>query len=170
MTAEMPTPAPTPPPLIGSRADFTAALHWALQSSVMQRARRIVWVDADFAEWPLDDPAWHDQLAAWLRLPQRRLVLLAGNYDEFPRRHPRFTAWRRLWSHAIEAWSPDDAAADSLPTLALDDIAVCVQLIDALQWRGRATFDPRTSRPWCNRVDAVLQHSSLAFPASSLGL
>jgi hypothetical protein len=164
------TPASPPPPPFSSRTEFTAALHWALRTSVAQQARRIVWVDADFAEWPLDDPVWHELLAGWLRLPQRRLVLLAATYDHMPRRHPRFTAWRRLWSHAIETWSPDDGATDTLPTLAIDDVAVCVHLIDALQWRGRASFNPRTARPWCDRVDVVLQHSSPAFPASELGL
>jgi hypothetical protein len=174
MTVETHTADPgggAPPPPIGSRAEFVAALHWALQTSVALRARRIVWVDRNFAEWPLDDAELHDTLAAWLRLPQRRLVLLAGQYDELPSRHPRFTAWRRLWAHAIETWSPSDVlAADDLPTLALDDSAVCVHLVDMLHWRGRAVLDAREARRWRDRIDALLQHSSPAFPANALGL
>lgn len=166
----MTTDTPAPPSPIGSRAEFSHALHWALRTSVTQRARRIVWVDPDFAEWPLDEPEWLELLSGWLRLPQRRLVMLASSYGEVPLRHPRFTAWRRLWSHAIEPWSPDENSTAALPTLALDDVAVCVQLIDAQHWRGRATFDVRTSRPWCDRIDAVLQHSSPAFPVHALGL
>jgi hypothetical protein len=158
------------PPQIASRLEFSQAVHWAVHASTQRRARRIVWVDADFADWPLDDAALHETLSAWLRLPQRRLVLLAARYDEVPRRHPRFTAWRRLWSHAVEAWSPAEGEARDLPTLALDDGAVVVHLVDSVHWRGRASLDERAARVWRDQIDAVLQRSEPAFAPSALGL
>ena len=159
----------TPPP-ITSRAEFVAALRWGFTQAIGGGARRIVCVDADFAEWPLDDPALHAALTAWLRQPQRRLVLLAADYAAVPRRQPRFVAWRALWAHAIEAWSPAEGDAMDLPTLLVDDRAVSVQLHDAVHWRGRAELDSRSARLKRDEVDALLQRSQPAFPVNSLGL
>ncbi len=160
----------TPPPSIASKADFGAAVLWALQASVAAGARRIVWVDPDFADWPLDEPALHDALAAWLRQPGRRLVLLAADYGAAPRLHPRFVAWRRSWSHAVEAWTPADDATTELPMLAIDDGGICVHVLDSQRWRGRAVVDLRATRLWRDQVDAVLQRSEAAFPIHTLGL
>ena len=180
MTAKpVPIPVPVPdasavpviaPPPVGSRAEFATALLWALQTSAARAARRIVWVDRDFADWPLNEPALHSALTAWLRQPQRRLVLLAADYSGVPRRQPRFVAWRRVWSHAVEAWSPADGDSIELPTLAFDDGAVGLQLIDAQRGRGRAVVDAHATRLWRDQIDAVLQRSQAAFPVSALGL
>ncbi|MDP2005509.1 MAG: hypothetical protein Q8K45_07505 [Rubrivivax sp.] len=158
------------PPVIASREGFVAALRWGFETAFAQGARRIVCVDADFAPWSLDDPAVLEGLTAWLRLPQRRLVLLARSYDEVPRRWPRFTAWRSDWAHAVEAWQPPLELASDLPTLLVSDQAVCVHLIDTLQWRGQASSDSRLARLWCEQVDVLLQRSEPAFGVSTLGL
>jgi hypothetical protein len=158
------------PPGIASRAGFVDALRWGFEQATAAGTRRIVCVDPDFAEWPLDDSGLQAQLTAWLKLPGRRLVLLACRYDELPRRQPRFVAWRRLWSHAIEAWSPQAGDAVELPTLLFDDDRVAVQLIDRVHWRGRAESDPREARLWGERIDAVLQRSEISFAANTLGL
>ncbi len=160
---------PAPPP-IDSPASFAAALRWGFDAAFAQPARRIVCVDGDFAAWPLDAPALLEGLTAWLRLPQRRLVLLARSYDEVPRRWPRFTAWRRDWVHAVEAWQPPDDLAADLPTLLLADTTLSVQLLDALRWRGRSCTDAREIHPWSEHIDALLQQSSPAFSAETLGL
>lgn len=157
-------------PPIGSRAEFTAALHWGFTEAFAAGARRIVCVDASFVDWPLDDSALLESLTAWLKLPQRRLVLLAADYGEVPRRHPRFVRWRRDWAHAIEAWAPPEGDAVTLPTLLLDDNAITVQLIDAEHWRGRAARDARAARLWRESIDAILQRSEASFPVYGLGL
>ena len=160
----------TDPPTIHSRADFVAALLWGFRTAMGQRARRIVCVDGDFAQWPLDEPQLLQDLTAWLRTPQRRLLLLARNYDEVPRSCPRFNAWRANWSHAIEAWvAPTELAAD-LPTLLVADSAVGVHLIDAVHWRGRASTDVRNVSSWQQDIDVVLQRSERGFPVITLGL
>lgn len=159
-----------PPPAIDSRAAFAAALAWGFQEAVAQGARRIVCCDGDFSQWAWDDVATLTTLGAWLRLPQRRLVLLAQRYDEVPRRWPRFTAWRRDLGHAIVAWQPAAGVALTLPSLLVADIAVSVHLIDAVHWRGRAQADERSARRWCEQIDAILQRSESAFAVSTLGL
>ncbi|MBK7518258.1 MAG: hypothetical protein IPI51_22290 [Betaproteobacteria bacterium] len=114
-------------PLIDSRAAWQAALRWGFETALQRGARRITCVDASFETWPLDDPALLQDLTAWLRLPLRRLVLLARRYDEVPRRFPRFTAWRRDFGHAIEPWQAPEELASDLPNLLLDDGPVGVQ-------------------------------------------
>jgi hypothetical protein len=170
MTAATPPAAPSAPPVIDSRLGWHAAGVWGFTTAMTQGARRIVAVDPDFADWPLDDSAVLQGLTDWLRLPQRRLVLLAARFDELPRRCPRFNAWRTPWTHAIEGWQvPDDLARD-LPTVLSCDGAVNVQLIDALHWRGRVALDVRRARQWCEEFDVVLQRSDRALAVRTLGL
>ena len=159
-----------PPPVIDSQATFEAALLWGFETATLQGARQLLCVDARFEYWPLDDATLLAALSAWLRLPQRRLVLLAASFDEVPRRQPRFNTWRRDWAHALNFWqAPEELAAD-LPTVFLDDGAVSVRLIDAEHWRGRAELDARSAKLWRDRVDVVLQRSAPAFPINTLGL
>ena len=159
-----------PPPLIDSRASFVAALAWGFQEAIGQGSRQIICADSDFAQWSWDDAQALAALGAWLRLPQRRLVLLARNYDEMPRRWPRFCTWRREWAHAISAWQPPQDWATELPTLQVADRAVSVHLVDAVRWRGRALLDEHAAQRWREKVDVVLQRSEPAFAVSTLGL
>lgn len=163
------------PPVIDSRAGFAAAVQWGFARAMREggRSRRILCIDRDFVDWPLDAPELHTQLTAWLRGvrgTQRQLVLLAANYDEMPRRHPRFVAWRRHFTHAVFPFAAPEDMAAVLPTLLLDDDGTLVRLIDPVHWRGRASADERSALPWREQIDAVLQRSEAAFPAQSLGL
>lgn len=160
------------PPLsaLRSAADFHAALRWSVEHALATRSRRLIWLDPDFAGWPLDDPALLDLLTAWLQLPQRRLVLLGQQYAQMQRQHPRFVAWRRNWSHVIDAWAPSDGVEVKMPTLALDDGRLCLQVFDSLQWRGRLALDERAARKWRDEIDALLQRCEAAFPVHHLGL
>lgn len=162
-------PAPQQRP-IESRSEFIAALHDAVDQAVVRGARRMVWVDSNFAEWPLEDPALLQRLTDWLRLPQRQLQLLAADYDDMRRRRARFVAWYRHWSHAVNAFSPcaDDVA--ELPCVLWAERAALVYLLDPLRWRGWVVADALQQRQWRDRIDAILQRSEPAFPATTLGL
>jgi hypothetical protein len=166
----MSLPSPPPPPPIDSRAGFAQAVHWGVAAAVARGARRILCCDADFAAWPLDDAALHALLVPWLRLPQRRLVLLAAHYDDVPRRHPRFVRWRRDWSHAIEPLQAPEDATVELPSLLLDDGPVVVELLDPVRVRGRAGIDAVAAQAWRERTDVWLQRSTPAFPVTALGI
>ena len=157
-------------PLIDSRASFCAALRWGFETAIANGARCITCADPNFEEWPLDDAALLQSLTAWLRLPQRRLVLLAANYGTVPQRLPRFTSWRRDWAHAIQAWQPPQEFALDVPTLLLDERSVSVHLRDPLNWRGRAAADARSRLLWQEKIDVVLQRSEAAFAVTTLGL
>jgi hypothetical protein len=155
---------------IESRADFVAAVHDTVSLALARATRRMVWVDADFAEWPLDDPALLQALTDWVRLPQRQLVLLAAGYDDLRRRRARFTAWVRLWSHAVISCSPSQDDVAELPCVLLAEGAGLVHLLDPVHWRGWASSDAVQQREWRDRIDAFLQRSTPAFPVTTLGL
>lgn len=160
------------PPLsaLRSQADFHQALGWSLGQAVAARARRMTWVDPDFGAWPLDDDTLLETLGTWLRLPQRRLVLLARDYSQLQRQHPRFVSWRRDWAHAIDAWSPAEGVEARLPTLLIDDQRLCLQMHDTTHWRGRLSLDEHAVRQWRDEIDALLQRCESAFPVHHLGL
>ncbi len=165
--------APQPsasPPLIGSRGEFLAAIAWGWQSAVAQGARRMMWIDNDFSDWPLDDAALLEGLGDWLHRPQRRLVMLARDWSSMRPTHARFCAWRPAYAHAVETRTPDDEDAAELPTMLLDDTRVCVRLVDRVHWRGRCSLDARDTRLLFAEFDALAQRSSHDFPVTRLGL
>ena len=158
------------PRAIATRSDFVAAVHEALQLARAQRARRMLWADADFADWPLDDAPLQQRLVDWLRLPQRQLLLLASDYEALRQRQPRFTAQCGWWGHAISARAPAQDEAASMPCLLLAERSVAVHLVDKAHWRGWMRTDAQTLRSWQERTEALLQRSEAAFPATTLGL
>lgn len=165
------TPDTPPPPAIAGPEDFAPAVRWAVATAISDGARTITAVDIAFGEiWPWDDAGLLAALTGWLKLPQRRLVLLAAGYDEVPRLHPRFVQWRRDWAHAIAPFVAPDELTGLLPTALFDDRRVSVVRLDPVQGRGRASLEPRTRLHWHDKTDAVLQRSSPGFPVQTLGL
>jgi len=154
---------------IDSRSGFIAAVHEVLDRAMAQRARRMLWVDTDFADWPLDDPDLLQRLTDWLRLPQRQLILLASDYEGL-RRRARFVACYRLWLHAIAAFAVAEDDAAQLASLLLADRTVLVQLLDKTRWRGWTSTEPTSLRLARERTDALLQRAEPAFAATTLGL
>ncbi len=155
---------------IDSRAEFDAGLHELVDLALQRSAHSMLWVDRDFAEWPLDAPELLAQLSDWLRQPQRRLVLLATDFGEVQRRRARFVAWYRLWSHTVTAFGPADEVDANLPTVAWAESAAMLHLSDREHWRGWISSDGPTLRQWHDQIDAVLQRSAPAFPVTTLGL
>jgi hypothetical protein len=158
------------PPLIDTRAGFHQALAWGFESAIARGARRIVCCDPDFTAWSWDDNTTLDRLGAWLRLPQRQLVLLAQHFEAVPRHHPRFNRWRADWAHAITGRQAVDVGLPELPSVLVADRAISVQLIDPVHWRGRAADDEPTAHRWRLGIDAVLQRSEPALAVRTLGL
>lgn len=174
-----PAPPPSPPlpsrsepalPLMNSPASASAALHWGIQQAIQERARCITCVGQSLAQWPLDDADLLADMVQWFKLPQRRLVLLAASFDDLPRALPRFTAWRRPWVHAMQAWQPPEELATALPTLMFDDRRITVYRVDEESGCGRVSSDRQELLRWSQKIDAVLQRSSPAFALNTLGL
>jgi hypothetical protein len=159
------------PTSISTRNEFDAALRAALADAIESRTRELWFVDPDFSEWPLGDRAVVDQLTNWAQsVPQPRITLIAYSFAEMHRRHPRFVAWRRYWSHVVQARDVAELDASEVPTLMLAGDGLGVQLIDRMHWRGRWFRDETDWKTWREVIDALLQRSGDAFPATILGI
>ena len=167
MTADAPSASP---PSITTRAEFQAAICWGVEQAAARGARRLLWLDADYRDWPLDDARLLAALGDWLHRPQRRLVMLARDWSQMRVRHARFCAWRGLWSHAVDTRTPPDDELAVVPTLLLDDSQVLVHLTDPIHWRGRCGLDPRETSLLYAEFDALAQRSEPDFPVTQLGL
>ena len=154
---------------IASRADFVQAVRDAIVLAEQERAREIVFVDRDFADWPLNDPALIDSLSRWID-SSRLLVVFAHSFDELARRQLRFVAWRRQWAHAVQCRSDPDLEAEQTPTLLLVPGHTCVRLLDRVRCRGTVSNRPVDLTESREAVDALLQRSVEAFPVTTLGL
>lgn len=157
-------------PAITSAADWGSAVRWALRRASALRARQVWCFDADFADWPLDDREVIEALTRWLQLPQRRLTLLAEHWQAVPRRHARFTAWRREWIHAIDTLAVPPEQMAPWAALLVDDQGTVLRLFDREHWRGAAAHDPGLATLLRHEVDALAQRSGPDFPVTPLGL
>lgn len=156
------------PGLIDGRSEFTSAVRDCLRRAARHRAREICLVDADFQGWPLDDPDVLAALDAWVRLPKRRMLIVAGRFDAVPRAFPRFARWRVTWAHALECRATD-VETSQIPTLLLAE-AASLHLADRERWRGHLLADDREVADWREVVDVLVQRSEPDFGASTLGL
>lgn len=134
-----------------------------------------LWVDADFAHWPLGERATTDLLQQWMRQHGGASVsVLAGQYDVLQRTHPRWLSWRQTWSHRVRCWlASDEIVADLRPMFIWReperDLAG-IRMLDSVTAVGQWTTDPAVLALWRADFDAYLQRSSEGMPCTTLGL
>jgi len=154
---------------ITSRAEFLDAVRASFALAAHEGAREILLVDADFADWPLNERAVIDSLAAWVD-SRRSLMLFGHSFDEIARRHPRFVEWRRQWAHAVRCRNDPELEAAQLPTILLAPGVTCVRIVDRVPHRGTASNRAVDMAECQEAIDALLQRSVEAFPVTALGL
>jgi hypothetical protein len=159
-----------PSGLIGSRAEFQAAVRTLLINALDGGVRHMWWVSPDFAEWPLDEPAVIDGLTRWSRLPGAGLTWLGHDFEHVRRAMPRVTRWRQVFSHVITCRSPEDVPGVDMPTLFVADHRLALRLLDRERVRGWLRHDGADVQHAREEIDVISQRSSEAFPAVTLGL
>ena len=155
--------------LITTRGEFHTALKLGFAEAAASGSREIWLCDDDYADWPLGERAVVDQLSLWAA-SNRRLTLLARSFDEVVRRHARWVAWRRQWSHIVHCRVNNELETGDMPTLLLAQGALSVRLSDPVHHRGLASYDMADEIRCKELIDAVLQHSIEASPATTTGL
>jgi len=150
--------------------EFAQSLRGAMALAVEHGTRRLCWCDEDFASWPIGENEWLAQLTRWARAGSRELVLIARDYTVIERRHPRFAAWRRDWSHVIQCLVPDESRTEPLPTLWIDSDDQALRVFDREHLRGRIGFDRVDRQRAREDFDAISQRASPGFSATTLGL
>ncbi|KQW41253.1 MULTISPECIES: hypothetical protein [unclassified Roseateles] len=156
------------------RADFQRLLIETLAWTAEQGCRELHAWDASFVDWPLSDAQALAALATWAR-SGRQLHLLALQYDDVLRRHPRFVRWRRDYAHCVTARAVDpevrvDAAPESLLLAAGAESTLTLRLFDRHLWRGEISVDAAQRLRALEWFDALAQRSSDSFAPTTLGL
>ena len=161
----------TPPThrMLHARSDYHEALRAAFDQVAAEGCRELFLCDPDFADWPLGEVAVLEALTRWA-MSHRKLTVLALGYDEIVRRHPRWVAWRRQWSHVVDCRAIEELEPEKMPTMFLAPGLVTVRLFDARNYRASVSTEPADAIRAREDLDAVLQRSIDAFPASTLGL
>lgn len=158
-----------PGTLITTRGEFHSALRLAFAEAAASGSRELWLCDKDFADWPLGERAVVEHLGQWAA-SSRRLTVLAGNFDEVVRRHARWVEWRQQWSHIVSCRTNTELESGELPTLLLALGGLSVRLSDSVHHRGRLSRDKADELRCMEQIDAVLQRSEEAFPATTTGL
>lgn len=133
-------------------------------------------IDADFARWPLSQPAmlqaWHD----WaLTHRAARGRLLAQDWSVVARQQGAWVRWQAPWSHRLQALqlAPEDATqwpgtlmvARGVGGLKVQGGGLDQPLVKAV-WHTEAA----ECRSWLVTVDVILQRSTTIVPHSTFGL
>ncbi|MEO8151542.1 MAG: hypothetical protein ABI605_00625 [Rhizobacter sp.] len=158
-----------PTRIITSRGEFHDALHQSFALIADQGCREVFIADPSFDDWPLGDRAVIDALTRWA-YAHRKLVVLSQNFDDFQRRHPRWVEWRRQWAHVVECRALSDDDAGKLTGLFLAPGVVTLRVLDSEHYRASLSFEQADGIRARDKLDALLQRSEEAFPATTLGL
>ena len=156
------------------RAAFQAQVAQALAWAVQHGLRDVRAWDASFADWPWSQAAVLDSLTAWAG-PGRQLHLLAQQYDDVQRRHPRFVRWRRDFAHCVTALALDpevrlEAVPESLLLMSNTELSLSLRLFDRHLWRGEVSLERSSWVRALETFDALAQRSSASFAPTTLGL
>jgi len=154
---------------IATRSEFHDAVRGALAEAATAGWRELWFCDPDFAGWPLNEAGLIDHLTHWAGA-QRRLHLLALDYDAVLRRHPRFVRWRVQWSHVVQCRALQDIQSVDVPVLLHVPGALTLGLLDPLRHQGRVSRVPADIAQAGELIDAISQRSVEAFPATTVGL
>jgi hypothetical protein len=135
------------------------------------RAARSVWcIDPDFVDWPLDDPAVLDAVRRWAKGGAGRMMrFVATDYGPLAHRHARLAAWRRDWSHCIEAWQTEEEDRVELRAVLLAGDGG-LEMLDPEHWRARRVMGAADLRQLVETSEAIAQRCRPGWPVTVLGL
>lgn len=120
---------------VDSELSFAEAVHAGIEATTEQGVRELTFCDPHFGFWPLSQDRVLSALTAFLKVPGRRLTLIAQGYEHLRRRHPKFVRWRQVWGHVVSPLCLLDPSAD-LPCLLLADRRHALLLPQADAWSG----------------------------------
>lgn len=150
------------------RNDFQQMIRSAIAQAAQEGWREMVWFDLNYADWPLGERSVEASLQNW-SATGRKLTIVAKRFDTILASHHRFVAWRKQWSHIIEARAVSAASDEEFPSLILAPSWAMQRLQPAL-CKGVAGSEPKRRVDLRELTQEWLAISSPAFPATTLGL
>lgn len=160
--------SPLPSGRFAGREAFQQLVRDALACAAREGWREIILSDANFEDWPLGERAVAESLQAW-SASGRHCKLLARRYDGVMRGHARFVAWRKTWSHIIEARACASADPLEMPS-AIWSPDWAMRRLDPERCNGVSGNEPERRVLLRECLNEWWQKSSPSFPASTLGL
>jgi hypothetical protein len=155
--------------ILSGRSELLDAVRQLLLELPEQAPRRVVLLDTEFGDWPIDEPDVLEALSNWARPPGRQLLLIGLDFAALARQRPRFGSWRRAWTHRVDVWRPGDLTGPGLPAWLLAG-HLAIEWLDRQHWRGRRVTEPAALRAMDEATDAILQRCEPAWPVTTLGL
>lgn len=120
---------------VDSEFTFGEAVHAGIEAARDEGVRELTFCDPHFGFWPLSQDRVLTSLTAFLKVPGRRLTLLAQDYEHLRRRHPKFVRWRQVWGHVVTPLCLQNPTTD-LPCLLMADRRHALLLPQADAWSG----------------------------------
>ncbi len=154
---------------LSSRGELQQLLRQAFEQAALVGTEELLMSDPDFSLWPLGEVGVVQSLTDWAA-SRRRLTVLAQNYDDIVRRHPRWVVWRRQWAHIVRCRAPENAEVGIVPGVLIVPGVVTVCLWGARQFRASVSTCIEDEQLARDQVGALLQRSVDAFSACVLGL
>jgi peptidyl-tRNA hydrolase len=154
--------------VFSGRTDFQQLIRSALAQAAKEGWREMVWFDLNYADWPLGERSVEASLQAWSETG-RKLTIVAKRFDTLIATHHRFVAWRKQWSHIIEARGVTSASDEEFPSLILSPTWAMQRLQPAL-CKGVAGYEPKRRVDLRELTQEWLAISSPSFPSTTLGL
>ena len=161
---------PLPLGPVASLGEMQQAIRAFITGAQAANVHHLVWVSPDFAGWPLDEPELLDALGTWARQPASRLTWVGQDFERIRRAMPRLTRWRQTFAHRVSCRSPEEVSSSDLPTLLLADTRAVLRVVDIERVRGWVRRERADVARAQEEIDALLQRSTEAFPAVTLGL
>ncbi len=150
------------------RKDFQQLIRDAIAQAADEGWREMIWMDLNFADWPLGERSVEASLQAWSETG-RKLTIVAKRFDTVISMHHRFVSWRKQWSHIIEARSVSSASDEEFPSVILAPNWAMHRLQPAL-CKGVAGYEAKRRVDLRELTNEWLAISSPAFASTTLGL
>jgi hypothetical protein len=154
--------------VFAGRQDFQQLIRSAIVQAAQEGWREMVWFDVSYEDWPLGERSVEASLQAWSETG-RKLTIVAKRFDSLIDRHHRFVAWRKQWSHIIEARSISSASDEEFPSFILSPYWAMQRLQPAL-CKGVAGYEPKRRVDLREMANEWLTKSAPSFPSTTLGL
>jgi len=145
-----------------------------LQSG-LERAQTELWLaDRDFADWPLQTPAFASTLQTFLRRSAaHHLRILTVDAERIAALAPRFIAVMKAHAHNAQCRVvPLHAAArfGEACSMLIADPALLVRRFHRDHPRRAADLDPGEARRWLDQFEMLWEESTPALASTTLGL
>lgn len=146
--------------------------HAALCALVADQGASLYCFSADYRAWPLNQPAFIQQLEQWALRDARRLDalrFLALDWSQVRERFPRFAALRRDFAHLVSCRQIAETGARGLVEMA--GAPRCAVYAHTATWMSGETLQTAARvHALRMRFNEVWEQATPAFPAVILGL